>query len=515
MLRHHHHHAQHAPNSLICKLCTWPKAVESRCPHPICCCLFSCQLPSYSSPSAAQPISLTASDFFPHLLMEGPSPGTIKQALAPMHGLAASLVDSAQLEAGVEAMTAAQHLLQLALAGGVEGKTPMQLLQRAEQLLTGTCALLPVSALEQQHHDRVAAEHDSAAAAAAAGAAAADVSASGFETFKAAANKYKDQQHAIQKLLAKLLWQQLQLQPAIAAASLRLAERYMKAAAEAGKAASMKQDFSEFAATSASVHDEAVPQLAADAGELLEDAAGWAAVLQGSLAAQNPQQWAAWTARLKQAIAKLTRSWQQLTEHTCAAACCGPEKLAVFKKSTSPYVRQATAAARDRTVVAAADALMQLPADAVERLQQAVQGCKQQLLAFDLVLRRSEPAGGEPTGPAATAAAAAAAAAAGVVAPNSSAASRCWQRKRCCQSPKQQKRELKKLGGRLDMDACRTSSTYLRLYQAREAAEAQVCVCVCDVDVFPCHYTLCTGDPSLQQQLGWAAPEGSCSTPGS
>ncbi|KAF6255625.1 SNF2 family N-terminal domain-containing protein [Scenedesmus sp. NREL 46B-D3] len=244
------------------------------------------------------------------------------------------------------AVRAGLHPQALTGEGGAE--TPMQLLHRAEELLTGAYTLLPVHNMEQQHVQRVAAERAAAvgndtgaAAAGEAGAAAARDFACGFDAFAAAAGKYEVKQRGMQQLLAKVPWQQLQLQPD-AAASQQLSEGYMAAVAAAGKTCSMAEEFHAFAVASAAVHDEVASELASQVKSLPEDAAGWQAVLPGSSSANNAQ---------------------------------------------------------EQALAAASDAVLHLSADAADQLQQAAQGCSQQLRSFLVALKRFEartaPAGAD------------------------------------------------------------------------------------------------------------------------
>jgi 3-oxoacyl-ACP reductase-like protein len=175
-----------------------------------------------------------------------------------------------------------QTLLQLAVAGGVDGQTPLQLLHQAEELLTGPYALPTVADLQQQHENRVEAELAAAAAegAAEAGAAGGEGVYTGFEVFTAADGKFAVKWRRMQQLLAKVLWQQLQLQPDGTTAEERqqLTERYMEAAAAAGSADSMAAGCDDFVAVNAYMCDDVVPHLASAVEGLPKDAAAWQAV---------------------------------------------------------------------------------------------------------------------------------------------------------------------------------------------------------------------------------------------
>jgi hypothetical protein len=382
----------------------------------------------------------------------------------------------------MEATAAAQMLLQLAAAGGVDGQTPMQLLQRAEELLTGPYALPAVSDLQQQHKSRVDAELAAAAAVAAGGAVDAGVAGGEdddtdytgcFEVFSLAAGKYAVKWRGMQQLLAKVLWHQLPLQPDVAALAARqqLIERYMKAAAAAGSADSMAAGFDAVVAVSAAVRNDVMPQLAAAVGELPQDAAAWQALLQGSWVGNSAQDLGSWTAYVQEAHSELVLSWQRLMQQTADAAQCGDEQVAAIMRSTTTgpaRVRSAAAADRNKAIAAAAKALLQLPAVAADQLQQAVQACKQQVKAFDLVLRRSE-------GHAAPAAAVTVAAAAAATAASAPASCYTAGSSGAVARPlKQQKRALRQMESRFDVDAFRSMSPYLRLYRARETARTQV-----------------------------------------
>jgi hypothetical protein len=337
----------------------------------------------------------------------------------------------------MEATAAAQMLLQLAAAGGVDGQTPMQLLQRAEALLTGPHALPAVSDLQQQHKSRVDAELQVAAAVAAGGAVDAgvaggeddDTDCTGcFEVFTLAAGKYGVKWRRMQQLLAKVLWHQLQLQPdgATLAARQQLIERYIKAATAAGSADSMASGFDAVVAVSAYMYDDVVPHLEAMVEELPKDAAAWQGALQGCWVGNSPQEWANWTACVQQVHADLVLSWQPLMQLT-AAAQCGSEHTAAIMQSTA-------AADQKQALATAAGALLQLPAAAADQAIHAVQACKQQHEAFDRVLKRTE-------GRAATSAPASTAAA--VTATDASAAGSSGSSSGVARPLKQQKRALR------------------------------------------------------------------------
>jgi hypothetical protein len=139
-----------------------------------------------------------------------------------------------------------------------------------------------------------------------------------------------------------------------------------------------------------------------------------------------------------------------------AAAQCGDEQ-------TTAIMRSAAAADRKKTLAAAAKSLLQLPADAADKLQHAVQACKQQLVAFDLVLRRIEGR----TAPIRTSAAVTTA---GVSAAGSSSSSGGGE----ARPLKQQKRALQQIQGRFDVDAGCSRTPFQWLDRARETAYNQV-----------------------------------------